>query len=60
VGPIDATYFKDPQSQKDFLIWKTDTLLPFSISSVYIQELNEDGVSFKNDSEPLEIMKADK
>ena len=59
VGVIDATYFKDPQTGQDFLIWKTDTLVPFSISTVFIRELNEDGISFKNGSVTTQIMKSD-
>ena len=29
LGCIDQTYFKDPQTGKDYLLWKTDILLPF-------------------------------
>jgi len=59
VGVIDATYFKDPQTEQDYLIWKTDTLVPLSISSVFIRELNEDGVSFKNGSQASKILQSD-
>ena len=60
-GPIDQHYFKDPNSGKDYLIWKTDELvLPFSPSVVYIQEMEESGTAFKNGSSKTKILETDR
>ena len=75
LGCIDQTYFKDPQTGKDYLLWKTDILLPFrwdlnkkflifsnirfSSSTGFIQELDESGTSFKNGSSKVKIIETD-
>ena len=74
LGCIDQTYFKDPQTGKGYLLWKTDILLPFrwnlkffqissniyfSSSTGFIQELDESGTSFKNGSSKLKIIETD-
>ena len=45
VGAIDPHYFKDPVTNKDFLLWKQDEPFQFTPSRIYLQELN--GLSLK-------------
>ena len=52
-GALDPHYFKDPKSDKHFLIWKEDD--PFQPSLIKIRELSEDGVSFRENS-PAQII----
>ena len=46
-GAIDPHYFKDPVTDRDYLLWKADQ--PFSLkpSLIYIRELWPNGTSFK-------------
>ena len=60
VGPIDQHYFKDPSTGKDYLIWKTDKLLPFNPSDVFIQELDPSGISFTVGSTKTMILQSDR
>ena len=45
VGAIDPHYFKDPVTNKDFLLWKQDEPFQLTPSRIYLQELN--GLSLK-------------
>jgi len=57
---IDPSYFLDPKTEKQFLLWKGDTVLPFQPSIIYMQELNENGTAFADNSEPIRILKNDR
>lgn len=46
-GAIDPHYFKDPQSGRDFLLWKEDKKMPFPTSIIYSRELHSSGIYFK-------------
>ena len=59
LGCIDQHYFKDPQTGRDFITWKTDKLVPFSTSVVFIQEIEESGMYFKEGSEKVKILEVE-
>ena len=46
-GAIDPHYFKDPVSQRDYLLWKEDRPISLHLTSLYIRELTSSGTSFK-------------
>ena len=46
-GAIDPHYFKDPQSGRDYLLWKEDVTLAFPASIIYIRELHSSGIYFQ-------------
>lgn len=60
VGVIDQHYFKDPKTNQDYMIWKTDKLLPFSTSVAFIQELEENGIAMVEGSSPTKIIETDR
>ena len=52
VGCLDQTYFKDPETSRDYIIWKTDDILPvIRTGIIYIQEIEEGGTTFAEGSE---------
>ena len=59
VGCLDQSYFKDPVTGKDYLLWKTDKLVPLIIGVIYIQELEENGIALKNGSSKVKILQVD-
>ena len=59
VGCLDQTYFKDPTTGKDYLLWKTDKLLPLTIGVIYIQELEESGTAMKDGSSKVKVLQVD-
>ena len=46
-GAIDPHYFKDPQSGRDYLLWKEDVTLAFPASIIYARELHSSGIYFQ-------------
>ena len=46
-GAIDPHYFKDPQSGRDYLLWKEDVTLAFPASLIYMRELHSSGIYFQ-------------
>ena len=59
VGCLDQTYFKDPITGRDYLLWKTDKLVPLIIGVIYIQELEESGTAMKNGSSKVKVLQVD-
>lgn len=55
-GAIDPHYFKDPQSGRDYLLWKEDVTLAFPASIIYIRELHSSGIYFQGP--PRELLKS--
>jgi len=55
-GAIDPHYFKDPQSGRDYLLWKEDVTLAFPASIIYIRELHANGIYFQGP--PVELLKS--
>ena len=61
VGCIDQTYFKDPETGRDFIIWKTDDILPVIRTGViYIQEIEAGGTAFAEGSEKTAMIWVDR
>ena len=61
VGCIDQTYFKDPETGRDFIIWKTDDILPVIRTGViYIQEIEAGGTAFADGSEKTAMIWVDR
>ena len=59
VGCLDQTYFQDPVTGKHYLLWKTDKLVPLIIGIIYIQELDETGLAFKEGSSKVAVLQVD-
>jgi len=55
-GAIDPHYFKDPQSGRDYLLWKEDKPLAFQASIIFVRELHPSGIYFKGPA--VEILKS--
>ena len=46
VGCLDQSYFKDPQTGQDYILWKTDEIaFPIRTGVIYIQELQPSGTA---------------
>ena len=46
VGCLDQSYFKDPLSGQDYILWKTDEIaFPIRTGVIYIQELQPSGTA---------------
>ena len=61
VGCLDQTYFKDPETGRDYIIWKTDDILPVIRTGViYIQEIEEGGTAFAEGSEKSAMILVDR
>jgi len=55
-GAIDPHYFKDPQSGRDYLLWKEDKPLSLQASVILVRELHPSGIYFVGP--PVEILKS--
>lgn len=55
-GAIDPHYFKDPQTGRDYLLWKEDVTLAFPASIIYIRELHASGIYFQGPA--VELLKS--
>ena len=46
MGCLDQSYFKDPQTGQDYILWKTDEIaFPIRTGVIYIQELQPSGTA---------------
>ena len=52
----DPSYFWDPATGSQYLLWKGDTWNPVRISAIYLQQLSEDGLSLAPGSQPSIIL----
>ena len=52
-GVLDSTYFKDPISGRYFLAWRYNGLC---YAKIEIQEMEPDGLTFKQGSEPHTLL----
>lgn len=55
-GAIDPHYFKDPLTDKDYLLWKEDKPLSLQPSIIYLSELAPSGVFLK--SKPVVLLRS--
>merc|ERR1711971_795029 len=57
-GVIDPHFYRS-DDDSNFLLWKTDNNNGGGESAIYIQQLQEDGLAFKEETEAKMILKAD-
>jgi len=55
-GAIDPHYFKDPLTNKDYLLWKEDKPLTLQPSIIYLHELSLSGIFFKG--QPVVLLRS--
>jgi len=53
-GAIDPHYFKDPESGKDYFLWKEDKPLALEPSLIFLRELAPSGIFFNG--EPIVLL----
>ena len=54
------SYFLDPSTSRHYFLWKTDHLLTLQVSKIMIEELGNDGLSFKAGSSPKLLLQPDR
>ena len=57
MGIIDVHWFKDPNTQKSYLLWKENNW-PFWPSEIYIRRIDENGITFRPEWPAKSILKA--
>ena len=57
MGIIDVHWFKDPNTQKSYLLWKENNW-PFWPSEIYIRRIEENGITFRPEWPAKSILKA--
>ena len=57
MGIIDVHWFKDPNTQISYLLWKENNW-PFWPSEIYIRRIEENGITFRPEWPAKSILKA--